>query len=273
MLERIAQDPMLRHTKIIAEAWDAGGAYQVGWFPGGRWAEWNDRFRDDIKKYWRGDAQSVSTLATRLAGSADLYIRDGRKPFHSINFITSHDGFTLNDLVSYNGKHNEENGENNRDGSDHNVSYNYGFEGPTQNRDIEQIRNQQIKNFLCSLLFSQGTPMLLAGDEMRRTQNGNNNAYCQDNALTWIDWSLKDIHSTLFRFTKQAIAFRLSHPAFRRPEFFQGHDHSYNAIPDIFWYDEFGEAIDWGSANHFLAFYLDGRHAEVFADIDDNDFM
>ncbi len=272
MLERIAQDPMLRHTKIIAEAWDAGGAYQVGWFPGGRWAEWNDRFRDDIKKYWRGDAQSVSTLATRLAGSADLYIRDGRKPFHSINFITSHDGFTLNDLVSYNGKHNEENGENNRDGSDHNVSYNYGFEGPTQNRDIEQIRNQQIKNFLCSLLFSQGTPMLLAGDEMRRTQNGNNNAYCQDNALTWIDWSLKDTHSTLFRFTKQAIAFRLSHPAFRRPEFFQGHDHSYNAIPDIFWYDEFGEAIDWGRANHFLAFYLDGRHAEVFADIDDNDF-
>ena len=272
MLERIAQDPMLRHTKIIAEAWDAGGAYQVGWFPGGRWAEWNDRFRDDMKKYWRGDALSVSALATRLAGSADLYIRDGRKPFHSINFVTSHDGFTLNDLVSYNGKHNEENGENNRDGSDHNVSFNYGFEGPTQNREIETIRNQQIKNFICSLLLSQGTPMLLAGDEMRRTQQGNNNAYCQDNELTWIDWTLKDKNSTIFRFTKRAIEFRLKHPAFRRPEFFQGQGHLYNSIPDIFWYNEAGEAIDWARANHFLAFYLDGRHAEVFADIDENDF-
>lgn len=272
MLERIAEDPMLRHTKIIAEAWDAGGAYQVGWFPGGRWAEWNDRFRDDIKTFWRGDTVSVSPLATRLAGSSDLYIRDGRKPFHSINFITSHDGFTLNDLVSYNGKHNEENGENNRDGSDHNVSYNYGFEGPTQNPDIERIRTQQIKNFICSLMFSQGTPMFLAGDEMRRTQNGNNNAYCQDNDLTWIDWTLKDKYSPVFRFTKRAIEFRLNHPAFRRPEFFQGQDHSYNSIPDIFWYNEKGEALDWTRQTYFLAFYLDGRHAEVFADRDENDF-
>ena len=267
MLERIAEDPILRHTKIIAEAWDAGGAYQVGWFPGGRWAEWNDRFRDDIKKFWRGDGLNVSALATRLAGSADLYIRDGRKPFHSINFVTSHDGFTMNDLVSYNGKHNDENGENNRDGSDHNISYNYGFEGPTRNRAIETIREQQIKNFLCTLLLSQGTPMLLAGDEMRRTQQGNNNAYCHDSELTWIDWSLKDTHSTMFRFVRRLIEFRLAHPAFC-----QGQDHSYNSIPDIFWCNENGEAMDWSKGNGFLAFYLDGQHAEVFADIDDNDF-
>jgi glycogen operon protein len=272
MLERIAEDPVLRHTKIIAEAWDAGGAYQVGWFPGGRWAEWNDRFRDDIRRFWRGDDYLASAAATRVTGSSDLYFRDGRKPFHSVNFLTSHDGFTLNDLVSYNGKHNDENGEHNRDGSDHNVSFNYGFEGSTINKKIEKVRAQQLKNMLLTLLLSQGTPMLLAGDEMRRTQNGNNNAYCQDNEMTWLDWSLKNTHSELFRFVKMAIDFRLRHPAFRRPEFFAGQDHSYNNLPDIFWYDEEGKSPDWTKLNHFMAFYLDGSHAEIFTDIDDNDF-
>ena len=272
VLERIAEDPVLRNTKIIAEAWDAGGAYQVGWFPGGRWAEWNDRYRDDIRRFWRGDGYLESAAATRLTGSSDLYLRDGRKPFHSVNFITSHDGFTLNDLVSYNGKHNEENGEHNRDGSDNNSSFNYGFEGPTTNKNIEKLRTKQIKNIMGTMLLSQGTPMLLAGDEFRRTQNGNNNAYCQDSPMTWINWELKETYSEVFRFVKHAIDFRLHHPAFRRPEFFQGQDFAYNTLPDILWYGEDGKVADWSKINHFIAFRLDGRHAETFADVDDNDF-
>ena len=272
VLERIAEDPVLRNTKIIAEAWDAGGAYQVGWFPGGRWAEWNDRFRDEIRRFWRGDDYLASAAATRLTGSSDLYLRDGRKPFHSVNFITSHDGFTLNDLVSYNGKHNEQNGECNRDGSDNNSSYNYGFEGITSNEGIEKLRNRQIKNIMLTLLLSQGTPMLLGGDEFRRTQLGNNNAYCQDSPMTWLNWQLKDKNAEIFRFVKHAIAFRLHHQAFRRPEFFQGQDHTYNTLPDIFWFGEDGKAADWSKVNHFIAFRLDGSHAEILADVDDNDF-
>ena len=273
VLERIAEDPILRNTKIIAEAWDAGGAYQVGSFPGGRWAEWNDRFRDDIRKFWRGDDGLSNALATRLAGSSDLYLRDGRKPFHSVNFLTSHDGFTLNDLVSYNGKHNEENGENNRDGSDNNNSYNYGYEGPSMNPAIETLRTRQAKNLIFTLLLAQGTPMLLAGDEFRRTQGGNNNAYCQDNISSWVDWSLRNKYSELFRFTKKLILFRRKHHAFMRPEFFQGKDISFNSLPDITWFDESGLTPDWGRLNHFLAYRLDGSHAEIFADTDDNDFF
>ena len=273
VLQRIAEDPVLRNTKIIAEAWDAGGAYQVGSFPGGRWAEWNDRFRDDIRKFWRGDDGMSNALATRLAGSSDLYLRDGRKPFHSVNFLTSHDGFTLNDLVSYNGKHNEENGENNRDGSDNNSSYNYGYEGPSTNPALEKTRIRQVKNFIFTLLLSQGTPMLLAGDEFRRTQGGNNNAYCQDNESTWIDWNLRNKYQDIFRFTKKLILFRRKHHAFMRPEFFQGKDISFNSLPDITWFDESGVPPDWGRINHFLAYRLDGSHAEIFADTDDNDFF
>jgi len=271
-LERIAQDAVLSSTKIIAEAWDAGGAYQVGWFPGGRWAEWNDRFRDEIRKYWRSDPSETRHLATRLSGSSDLYLRDGRKPFHSINFLTSHDGFTLNDLVSYNDKHNEDNGEENRDGGDHNYSYNYGYEGLTLDPVLEQVREQQIKNFFTTLLVSLGTPMILGGDEIGRTQKGNNNAYCQDNEISWYDWSLLEKNKGVFRFVKEMIAFRLRHPCFMRPEFYTGREGSYNAIPDISWYDEKGGAPNWDKLGYPLALLINGRHAEVTRDRDNNDF-
>ncbi|WP_304240122.1 glycogen debranching protein GlgX [Gracilinema caldarium] len=272
MLERIAEDPVLRNTKIIAEAWDAGGAYQVGWFPGGRWAEWNDRYRDDVRKFWRGDAFEARHFATRLSGSSDLYLRDGRKPFHSINFITSHDGFTLRDLVSYAEKHNEENGEENRDGHGANFSCNYGFEGPTKNPAIETIRFRQMRNLITTLMISLGTPMLLGGDEMGRTQRGNNNAYCQDNEISWYDWTLLDEHRDFYRFVKEMLAFRMKHPAFLRPEFFTGKDGNYNAIPDITWFDEHGNSPDWAKIDKRLAYRLDGSKADTFADRDDNDF-
>jgi glycogen operon protein len=271
-LERIAEDPVLSATKIIAEAWDAGGAYQVGWFPGGRWAEWNDRFRDDVRKYWRADPNETRHLATRLAGSSDLYLRDGRKPFHSINFITSHDGFTMRDLVMYNKKHNDDNGEDNRDGGDNNYSYNYGSEGPDLEPILETIRERQVKNFFATLLVSLGTPMILGGDEIGRTQNGNNNAYCQDNEISWFDWSLLEKNKNLHRFVKEMIAFRLRHPGFMRPEFFTGRGGRYNAIPDISWFDEKGLNPDWDKVGYFLALCIDGRRAETLVDIDDNDF-
>jgi glycogen operon protein len=273
MLERIAEDPILSQTKIIAEAWDAGGAYQVGWFPGGRWAEWNDRYRDEIRRYWRGDGGEMRHLATRLSGSSDLYLRDGRKPFHSINFITSHDGFTLRDLVCYNRKHNGENGEENRDGSDNNNSYNYGFEGPSVNPVIESVRERQLKNFFATLLISQGTPMLLGGDEIGRTQRGNNNAYCQDNEISWYDWSLLEKNAGLFRFVKEMILFRLRHPAFMRPEFYSGRDGNYNAIPDITWFNEEGDHPGWDESSTCLGLRIDGSKAEILADKDDNDFF
>ncbi|MCL2044407.1 MAG: glycogen debranching protein GlgX [Treponema sp.] len=273
VLEHIAQDPILSSTKIIAEAWDAGGAYQVGWFPGGRWAEWNDRYRDDIRKYWRGDPKESRCLATRLSGSSDLYLRDGRKPFHSINFITSHDGFTLIDLVSYNHKHNEDNGEESRDGSDNNISYNYGSEGPTSDPILNKIREQQVKNFFATLLVSLGTPMLLGGDEIGRTQNGNNNAYCQDNEISWYDWTLLEKNKGLFRFVKEMITFRLSHPGFMRPEFYTGREGSYKAIPDINWYTDKGMSPDWDMLGYSLALQINGRRGEVARDRDDNDFF
>ena len=272
MLERIAEDPVLSSTKIIAEAWDAGGAYQVGWFPGGRWAEWNDRYRDDVRKYWRGDPREIRHLATRLSGSSDLYLRDGRKPFHSINFITSHDGFTLRDMVSFNSKHNEDNGEENRDGSENNCSYNYGCEGITQDPVLEGIRFQQLKNFFATMMVSLGTPMVLGGDEIGRTQWGNNNAYCQDNEISWYDWSLLEKNSDLFRFVKEMIAFRLRHPGFMRPEFYTGREGNYNAIPDISWYNEKGVHPEWDRAGYGLALLINGRRADVSRDKDDNDF-
>jgi glycogen operon protein len=271
-LMMIAEDPVLRNTKLIAEAWDAGGAYQVGSFPGGRWAEWNDRYRDDARRYWRGDPGQARHLATRLSGSADLYLRDGRKPFHSINFITSHDGFTLRDLVSYNHKHNDENGEDNRDGRDENFSANNGFEGPTHNPIIEANRNRQVKNFIATLMVSQGTPMLLGGDEFCRTQHGNNNAYCQDNETSWYDWALLTENAGVFRFVKETIAFRKRHHVFMRPEFYTGTGGRYDAMPDVSWLDAAGLEIDWEAAGSAFAMRLDGAKADTLADRDDSDF-
>ncbi len=273
ILERIAEDPILRHTKIIAEAWDAAGAYQVGQFPGGRWAEWNDRFRDDVRRFWRGDAGMVSALATRLTGSSDLYLRDGRKPFHSINFVTSHDGFTLHDLVSYPRKHNLENGQDGRDGVEENLSSNYGIQGETTDGAVNAIRERQIKNFLATLMLSPGTPMLLGGDEFGRTQMGNNNAWCQDNALSWYDWELVESNAGLFRFCRELIAFRARHPALHRPEFYNGRDTGHNTIPDITWFDERGHNVDWTATGSVLALRIDGSKAEITADRDDNDFF
>ena len=273
LLESIADDPILRDTKLIAEAWDAGGAYQVGSFPGGRWAEWNDRYRDDVRRYWRGDRGVTAPFATRLAGSSDLYLRDGRKPFHSINFITCHDGFTMRDLVSYAHKHNEANGEHNRDGMGENHSANYGIEGPTADQAINAIRLRQQKNMLATLLLSLGTPMILGGDEFARTQRGNNNAYCQDNELSWFDYGLAAGNEGLVDFTRKLIRFRLGHPAFLRPEFYTGHDTDFNRMPDITWYTESGDAVDWARVGRTLAVRIDGSHAEIMADRDDNDFF
>jgi glycogen operon protein len=273
ILERIAEEPILRDTKIIAEAWDAAGAYQVGSFPGGRWAEWNDRFRDDVRRFWRGDAGSVGSFATRIAGSSDLYLRDGRKPFHSINFVTSHDGFTLNDLVSYARKHNEENGEGNHDGWDNNLSENCGVEGPTTDRAVDLMRSRQIKNFLTTLLLSLGTPMLLGGDEMRRTQRGNNNPWCQNNDVSWFDWTLLKSYADLYAYCRAVIAFRMRHPAFLRPEFFSGRNSRHNHIPDILWLTETAEPADWAPGRHTLSLLIDGNKAETAADKDDNDIL
>ncbi len=273
IIEHIAEDPILRETKLIAEAWDAAGAYQVGSFPGGRWAEWNDRFRDDMRQFWRNDPRKISGLAMRFSGSSDLYLSDGRRPFHSINFICSHDGFTLNDLVSYTEKHNEENGESNRDGHNSNYSANYGVEGATTDSDIEEIRARQIKNFLASLLLSTGTPMILGGDEFRRTQKGNNNAYCQDNEISWYDWSFVERHPDILRFCRELIKFRRRHPAFKRSDFFSGQDLSLNGLPDITWLDEKCSPVDWSREKNLLAILIDGSKAEIQADRDDNDFF
>ncbi|MCX7032094.1 MAG: glycogen debranching protein GlgX [Spirochaetes bacterium] len=271
ILERIAEDPVLRGTKIIAEAWDAAGAYQVGQFPGGRWAEWNDRFRDDTRRFWRGDPGCTGAVATRLTGSADLYLRDGRKPFHSINFVTSHDGFTLNDLVSYTRRHNEENGEGGRDGFEPNWSDNNGAEGPSDDPLVEAVRERQVKNLLATLLLSLGTPMLLGGDEMRRTQRGNNNPWCQDNETSWYDWRLLARHAGARRFCRELIRFRLDHPAFLRPEFYTGGDPDDDRIPDVAWFGADGAPHDWSAASRRLAMLIDGSPG-TGTDRDDNDF-
>lgn len=270
IVERIAEDPILRNTKIIAEAWDAAGAYQVGAFPGRRWAEWNGRYRDDIRRFWRGDAGMVGALATRLAGSSDLYLDDGRTPCHSINFITSHDGFTLNDWVSYNQKHNLANGENNHDGDSNNFSDNLGVEGPTDDVLIEERRVRRIKNMLATLMLSQGVPMLLAGDEFRRTQQGNNNAYAQDNEISWVDWNLKDTHSDIFRFTRELIAFRKLHPIFYRSHFFVGQNG--NEL-DIQWLSPNLAEPDWGGTGHTLMCLINGEREIIGENRSDNDAL
>ena len=220
LLEQIAEDPVLRHVKLIAEAWDLGGAFQVGHFPGQRWAEWNSDFRDGIRRFWRGDPGMTGAFATRLCGSSDLYQAKHETPVNSINYVTCHDGFTLNDLVSYARKHNEQNGEDNRDGITENYSENNGIEGPTSNAGIEAMRRRQIKNMMATLLLSRGVPMLLGGDEFRRTQQGNNNAYCQDNAISWYDWRLADRNADLVRFVARLIAFRRAHPVLSAERFY-----------------------------------------------------
>ncbi len=224
ILERIAEDPLLRDTKIIAEAWDAAGAYQVGRFAETRWAEWNGRYRDDVRCFWRGDIGFRGQFASRICGSSDLYRHSGKGPENSINFITCHDGFTLNDLVSYAHKHNEINGEDNRDGSDENSSANYGIEGSTEDLAIEAIRVRQIKNLLLTLMISRGVPMLLGGDEFCRTQQGNNNAYCQDNEISWYDWSLIECNTGIHGFTQALITFRKTHPVLSLPRWYTDED-------------------------------------------------
>jgi glycogen operon protein len=226
----------LAGVPLIAEAWDAAGLYQVGAFPGMAWTEWNGRYRDAVRRFVRGDPGLVGEIATRVAGSADLYADDGRRPGNSINFVTCHDGFTLWDLVSYNRKHNEANGEGNRDGSDDNSSWNCGVEGETSDPAVLALRQRQAKNVMAILMLSRGVPMLLAGDEVLRTQLGNNNAYCQDNALGWFDWTQTETNREMLRFTREAIALRRRHPCLTVDRFFNGRPVPRRDLPDIAWH-------------------------------------
>lgn len=253
LLAEIAENPLLRDAKLIAEAWDAAGAYQVGSFPGHRWSEWNGKYRDDIRMFWRGDPGMVGVLASRISGSADIYQKAGKEPVNSINFITCHDGFTLNDLVSYNEKHNEENGEGNRDGTDQNYSLNFGVEGPAGDPGIERARVRQIKNFIATLFVSRGVPLFLGGDEFRRTQKGNNNAFCQDNETSWYDWSLLKENEEIFRFTREMIAFRKENSVLREVRFYTD--------ADIVWFSPEGHGPDWGGAGSSLACMIHGEPA------------
>jgi isoamylase len=231
----IQQDPVLSELKLIAEPWDIGPqGYQVGNFPV-LWTEWNGKYRDCVRRFWKGDGGTVGELASRLAGSSDLYAHNGRRPSASLNFITAHDGFTLRDLVSYNHKHNEANGEENRDGTNDNQSWNCGAEGPTDDAMINALRAKQQRNFLATLLLSQGVPMVLAGDEFGQTENGNNNAYCQDSPIAWLDWNLSDEQRTLLDFTREVMRLRKSEPVFRRRHFFQGRPIHGSEIKDLYW--------------------------------------
>jgi glycogen operon protein len=260
----IAQDPVLRRVKLIAEPWDTGsGGYQVGSFPP-LWAEWNDRFRDTVRDFWRGATGDVRDLGYRLSGSSDLYDWGGRRPYASVNFVTAHDGFTLRDLVSYNGKHNEANGEDGRDGTDDNRSWNCGEEGPSDDPRVLALRRRQIRNLLTTLLLSTGVPMLVAGDEMGRTQDGNNNAYCQDNPTSWVDWSLLDdpgwrsVRDTAARL----IALRRAHPVLRRGGFFSGLASAPEGLRDVAWFQPDGREMaeqDWYAPSATLGMYLSGR--------------
>ncbi|MCO6411311.1 MAG: glycogen debranching protein GlgX [Thiogranum sp.] len=264
----IHQDPVLSQVKLIAEPWDLGeGGYQVGNFPIG-WTEWNGRYRDSVRAYWKGDGGLIGELAYRLTGSSDLYEHGGRRPYASINFVTCHDGFTLHDLVSYSDKHNEANGEDNRDGESHNISWNCGVEGPTPNLHIRQLREQQKRNFLTTLLLSQGVPMLLAGDEMGHTQNGNNNAYCHDSELTWINWNLHKEARELQQFLIMLIALRKQHPVFRRRHFFQGSDIMGAGAKDISWLAPSGREMterEWQqSFARCLGLFLAGNVLEEY---------
>ncbi|PYK94380.1 MAG: glycogen debranching enzyme GlgX [Verrucomicrobia bacterium] len=263
----IRQDPVLSQVKLIAEPWDVGdGGYQVGNFPV-PWSEWNGKYRDAVRSFWRGDEGRLGEIAYRLTGSPDLYQHDGRCPYASVNFVTAHDGFTLNDLVSYDEKHNEANGDGNRDGDDNNQSWNCGVEGPTDDPKINMLRRRQRRNFLTTLLLSQGVPMLLGGDEFARSQNGNNNAYCQDNEISWINWQRDEKQNQLLEFTKKLIHLRKDHPVFRRPKFFQGRRIRGSEIKDVMWFNPGGNEMsdeEWSSPFvRCLGMLLSGDTADV----------
>jgi glycogen operon protein len=259
----VHQDPVLSRVKLIAEPWDLGsGGYQVGNFPI-LWAEWNGRYRDAVRRFWLGDRRTVPELATRLTGSSDLYEDDGRRPHASINFVTAHDGFTLRDLVSYERKHNEANGESNRDGTDDNLSSNGGREGETGDAGVRALRTRRARAILATLLLSQGVPMLLMGDELLRTQRGNNNAYCQDNDLSWVDWDLDADSEHLLAFTRDVIAIRRNRPALQRKRFFRGERVNGSEHKDLTWLRRDGQELtggDWAvSPGATLAMLIDGR--------------
>jgi isoamylase len=260
LLEALAHDPILANVKLIAEAWDAGGMYQVGSFPAyDRWAEWNGKYRDAVRKWLRGDPDLIGEIATRIVGSPDLYADRGTGA--SVNFITAHDGFTLHDLYSYNEKHNIANGEDSRDGTNDNYSWNCGIEGATSDGSVLQLRQRLMMNAIATLMMSQGIPLLLMGDEMGRTKQGNNNTYCHDSELTWLDWTLLDKNANLFRFVQQMIAFRHAHPILRSRHHFSGHDVMGSGYPDISWHGVRAWDADWGPHTRTLAFMLDGAHA------------
>jgi len=258
LVEYIAEDPLLADTKLIAEAWDAAGAYQVGSFSHIRWAEWNGRFRDDARKYWNGYDSSLGALATRLAGSSDLYGYGDRDPSHGINFVTAHDGFTLNDLVSYERKHNMANGEENRDGESNNLSINFGYEGQTDDPIVEELRLRQIKNIMAMLMLSQGVPMFPYGDECRRTQQGNNNTYCQDNELAWFDWTLAEEHKDLVAFCSGLIQIRKQYFTLRQREFITHLPTPGGTVPGLSWFNAYGTPVDWYADHHTLVCVLGG---------------
>jgi glycogen operon protein len=261
-LKACSQDPLLGTVKLIAEPWDCGpGGYQVGGFPPG-WAEWNDKFRDTVRDFWRGDA-TPAALAPRLCASGDSFNHQGRKPWACVNFITAHDGFTLNDIVTYNEKHNEANNEGNKDGSSDNRSWNCGAEGPTDDPEINALRERQIRNMLATLLLSQGTPMLLAGDEFGRTQQGNNNAYCQDSEISWLNWEIEDKGEHLIRFVQRLTGLRHKFPVLRRNRFLIGEYNAELGVKDVAWINANGaemEQGDWEDGNvRCFGMLIDGR--------------
>jgi isoamylase len=259
----VNQDPIVSQVKLIAEPWDVGdGGYQVGGFPP-LWTEWNGKYRDSVRDFWRGEPSSLGEFASRFTGSSDLYEVDGRRPIASINFVTAHDGFTLNDLVSYNDKHNDANGEGNRDGESHNRSWNCGIEGPTEDPGVVSLRERQKRNFLATLLLSQGVPMIAHGDELGRTQHGNNNVYCQDNELSWVDWEDARNQSVLIHFTQQLTKLRADHPIFRRRRFFTGELVGDTKVPGIAWLRRDGEPMtesDWNTRSGMtMTVFLNGQ--------------
>jgi glycogen operon protein len=278
----IHQDPVLSDVKLIAEPWDVGeGGYHVGKFPL-LWSEWNGKYRDTVRDFWRGLDSNIAEFAYRFTGSSDLYEFNGRRPNASINFITAHDGFTINDLVSYNEKHNEANGEENRDGESHNRSWNCGVEGETEEPEVLRLRERQRRNFLTTLMLSQGVPMLLAGDEIGRSQGGNNNAYCQDNEISWINWELPENNTALLNFTRQLIYFRRQHPIFRRRKWFQGRAIHGSGVRDIGWFNPDGGVMteeQWlTSSTLALGIFLNGEEIATLGDrgeriMDDSFFL
>jgi glycogen operon protein len=274
LLEALAHDPILANTKLIAEAWDAGGMYQVGSFPAyGRWAEWNGKYRDTLRRFLKGDPEQAWEAAERIQGSPDMY--SGRGTRASINFITCHDGFTLMDLYSYNRKHNAANGEENRDGTNTNYGWNCGVEGETSDPQVNALRRQMVKNAVALLFVSQGVPMIMMGDEVGHSKQGNNNTYCHDNALNWFDWSSVDKNSDLFRFFQQMIAFRKAHPILRRRNHFSHRDEVGSGYPDISWHTTQPWTTDWSAHNRTLALLLCGKHASRTgtSELQDDDYV